>query len=409
MTKVFYGWVVTGCAFFALAVTNGLTFSGITVFDESMLREFGWTRGTLKFRDLLTMALAGVLSPLAGALADKYGVKWLMVGGATLLTVALVLYGFIGTAAHMYAIHTLFAVVLATCGIVMAVILVSRWFVKNRGTATGLAMVGTSLGGAVFPAVGASLVGIYGWRTSLMLFAVAPALLLVVLLTLLRERPSDMGLAPLGAGTPSQAAVAAGGMEYRDALRTPVFWMIAAAGMMTFYCILGTSAHVFLYLRGLGVPVAEAARGLSWLFVMGLIGKFVFGYVADRLPHKTVLVINVGIMLAGSLALASMRPGGFWPFVVLFGLGWGGIYTMLQLLTIDAFGLKAAGKVLGTRTVVDALGGGLGPWLTGILFDRTGSYQVPFMVISGLVALTFVTAALLRVETGARPAAAGRA
>jgi MFS family permease len=242
-----------------------------------------------------------------------------------------------------------------------------------------------------------------------MLFAVAPALLLVVLLTLLRERPSDMGLAPLGAGTPSQASAAAGGMEYRDALRTPVFWMIAAAGMMTFYCILGTSAHVFLYLRGLGVPVAEAARGLSWLFVMGLIGKFVFGYVADRLPHKTVLVINVGIMLAGSLALASMRPGGFWPFVVLFGLGWGGIYTMLQLLTIDAFGLKAAGKVLGTRTVVDALGGGLGPWLTGILFDRTGSYQVPFMVISGLVALTFVTAALLRVETGARPAAAGRA
>ena len=77
------------CAFFTLLVTNGLTFAGITVFDESMLREFGWSRGTLKFRDMLTMGLAGLLSPLAGAIADKYGVKWLMAGGAALLAVAL--------------------------------------------------------------------------------------------------------------------------------------------------------------------------------------------------------------------------------------------------------------------------------------------------------------------------------
>ena len=74
---------------------------------------------------------------------------------------------------------------------------------------------------------------------------------------------------------------------------------------------------------------------------------------------------------------------------------------MLQLLTIDAFGLKAAGRVLGTRTVIDALGGGLGPWMTGLLFDRTGSYQVPFLVISGCVVLTFVAAATLRIQSPA--------
>ena len=198
MRRVFYGWVIAGTAFFTLLVTNGLTFAGITVFDESMLRDFGWSRGTLKFRDLLTMGLAGVLSPIAGAIADKYGVKWLMAGGATLLAIALLLYGQIGNVAHMYAIHVLFAGVLASCGIVMAVILVSRWFVKKRGTATGLAMVGTSMGGALFPALGAWLVGLYGWRISLMLYAVFPAALLLVILFLVRERPSDMGLLPYG-------------------------------------------------------------------------------------------------------------------------------------------------------------------------------------------------------------------
>ncbi len=404
--RIFYGWVIAVCAFLALMVSNGLTFAGITVFDESLLREFGWSRGTLKFRDLLTMALAGVLSPFAGAIADRFGVKWLMVFGATLLTGALLIYSRIGSAAHMYGIHILFAVVLATCGIVMAVILVSRWFVKRRGTATGIAMVGTSMGGALFPTLGAAFVAAYDWRTSFLLLALFPAVLLVVLLVFLREKPSDMGLQPLGAeAAPAGVPRAVEGMEYRDALRTRTFWLIAAAGAMTFYAILGVSSHLFLHLRGQDIEFQAAARGLSWLFLMGLTGKFLFGYLADLFDHKKVLVANLAIMFAGSVALASMKTAAFWPFVILFGLGWGGIYTLLQLLTIDAFGLKAAGRVLGTRTVVDALGGGLGPWVTGYLFDATGSYQVPFLLISGLTLLTLIGSTTLRIDSPPRAAA----
>jgi len=297
--------------------------------------------------------------------------------------------------------------VLASCGIVMAVILVSRWFVKRRGTATGIALVGTSLGGALYPALGASLLGTHGWRTSLMIYSIFPVALVVILLIFVRERPADVGQQPLGVGTPAPGRPAAvAGVEYGAAIRTRTFWIIAAAGMFTFYSILGISAHLFLHLRGQGFDVPTAARGLTWLFLMGLTGKFLFGYLADHFAHKRVLLVNLGIMLAGSLALASMRPGGFWFFVVGFGLGWGGIYTMLQLLTIDAFGLKAAGRVLGTRTVVDALGGGLGPWVTGLLFDWTGSYQLPFLLVSGLIVLTWLAALALRVEPPAVPAPA---
>jgi MFS family permease len=398
MKRFFYGWAIAASAFFTLLVTNGLTFAGITVFDPAMLKEFGWSRGTLKFRDFLTMALAGVLSPLAGAIADKYGVKWLMAGGAALLAVALVAYGQIGSAAAMYAVHVLFAVVLASCGIVMAVILVSRWFVKKRGTATGLAMVGTSAGGALFPALGGLLVGTYGWRTSLTLYAIFPAALVIVILLLIRERPADMGLEPLGAAAPGSAGGPPPGLDYGEAVRTRTFWLIAAAGSMTFYAILGISANLVLHLRGQGLDLPAAARGLSWMFIMGLVGKFLFGYLADLFDHKRVLLVNLAIMFAGSLALASMQMRLFWPFVILFGLGWGGIYTLLQLLTMDAFGLKAAGRVLGTRTVMDAVGGGLGPWVTGWLFDRTGSYQVPFLVVSALILVTFFSSMTLRIS-----------
>ena len=408
MKRYFYGWVIAGCAFFTLLVTNGLTFAGITVFDESMLREFGWSRSTLKFRDLLTMGLAGLLSPLAGAIADKYGVKRLMAFGAATLVAALLLYGQVGSALQMYLVHVMFAVVLASCGIVMAVILVSRWFVAKRGTATGIAMVGTSMGGALFPALGGMLVGPFGWRSSLMVYAIFPAVLLAVILLLVRERPGDMGLKPLGADGPARPGAPPAGLDYRDAIRTRTFWLIAAAGSMTFYAILGISSHVFLYLRGQGFDVQTAARGLSWMFLMGLTGKFLFGYLADLFDHKRVLLVNLGLMFAGSLALASMNTDLFWPFVILFGLGWGGIYTLLQLLTMDAFGLKAAGRVLGTRTVVDALGGGLGPWVTGWLFDRTGSYQVPFLLVSGLILLTLLISTILRIHPPASEPAGTR-
>ena len=108
--KIFYGWNIAVCAMLVLWVSNGLIIPGITAFDPSLLEEFGWSRGTLKFRDLITFALAGLLGPLAGAAADRYGVRRFMLFGAALLAVCMVLYGRITSVMHMYAIHALFAV-----------------------------------------------------------------------------------------------------------------------------------------------------------------------------------------------------------------------------------------------------------------------------------------------------------
>jgi MFS family permease len=401
---LFYGWVVVGCALVTLMVTNGMTISGITVFDEHILREFGWSRGSLKFRDLLQFALSGLLAPFAGALADRFSVKRLMMTGAAILAVCFVAYSRISSLAGVYAIHVMIAVVLALAGLVLNVLLVSRWFVARRGTAIGLALVGTSLGGVLLPPLGAALIAAVGWRTALQLAALLPLALIVLLGVLAQDWPEKMGLKPLGlrplgAETPgSTQSPAPHGVDYVEAIRTRTFWVIALCAMTTFYSILGVQAHLVLHLRGLGLAPAAAAGGLSLLYAMGLLGKFLFGYLADALDRKMVFVANIALMLTGSLCLASMNPALFWPFVVLFGFGWGGLYTMLQLLTMDSFGVRAGGKILGTITVLDALGGGLGPWVTGVLFDRTGGYQAPFMLVAGLIALALVLALTIRVR-----------
>jgi predicted MFS family arabinose efflux permease len=101
-------------------------------------------------------------------------------------------------------------------------------------------------------------------------------------------------------------------------------------------------------------------------------------------------------MLLGAVFLASMNEALLWPFILIFGLGWGGLYTMLQLTCMDAFGTRAGGKILGTITVLDAIGGGLGIWITGVLFDRSKSYESAFMLIATLVFLAFLAALALQ-------------
>ena len=397
--RPFDGWKIAIAAMFTLMVTNGMIIGGINVFDESLLEEFGWNRGQLKFRDLLTFTFAGLLGPFVGALADRFGVRRLMFVGAALLSGCYYAYGSISSKEGMYLIHVLFAAVLATCGLIVTVMLVSHWFVAKRGTAIGIALVGTSLGGTFLPKLGTWLIGELGWRQAFRIEALLPILLLVVIALVVRDRPEDVGQRPLMPPedeTGSKATVPAAGLEYGEALRTGTFWALAFAAMATFYSILGAQAHLFLHFRDLGFSPEKASSALAALFLLALVGKFVWGYLADVLPQKRVLLINIAVMGAGGVLLATLNGKLAMGAVILFGLGWGGLYTLLQLLTMNAFGLKAAGKILGTITVLDAIGGGVGIWLTGRLYDLGGSYQVPFTVICVLIFLALAAATQIR-------------
>jgi len=406
LSRIFYGWWITGAALVALMVTNGMIIGGINVFDESLIEEFGWSRGALKFRDLLTFAFAGLMGPFAGALADRFGVRRLMVFGAALLTGCFVLYARIQNLSHMYVIHSLFAAVLATCGLIVTVMLVSYWFVEKRGTAIGITLVGTSLGGIFFPKFGTYLIENYGWRKAMLVEGIFPVALIIVILLVVHDRPRDRGFVPLGGEPTGGQGQELSGLTYGEAIRTVTFWALAFAAMTTFYSILGAQAHLFLHFRDLGASPSTASSSIASLYMMALIGKFFWGFLADKLNQKAVLLTNIAVMWLGAVCLATLNPSLLWPAVLLFGLGWGGLYTLLQLLTMNSFGLRAAGKILGTITVLDAIGGGLGIWLTARLYDQGGSYALPFTVLAVLIFLAFLAAILIRPVQGADGAAA---
>ncbi|WP_170228326.1 MFS transporter [Denitratisoma oestradiolicum] len=398
-----YPWLVAFLAMSILLVTNGLTTTGITAFDESLLREFGWSRGQLKLRDLITLGTAGLLAPFAGALIDRFGVRRLILAGSLLFAGLYYGYGLIESNIHMYFIHAGFGLVLVCAGLNVSVILVSQWFVKYRGRAIGIALVGSSLGGVIFPPIVLALIDSGGWRGGFQMLAAA-ALLLFAAAYIIVRRPEERGLKPLGAedtqSATSKTTNNANDVRYRDALRTRSFWALAFVAMTTFYSILAMASHLFLHLRDIGFDPKTAGSGLSILFGLGLTSKFFFGFISDLINPKKVFIANVTVMLIGILTLATFNRDLIWIGIVVTGFGWGGLYTMIQLQAVNNFGVTDAGKILGTITMLDSIGGGLGIWLTGILFDRYGSYHIPFYVLSLLLSLALMASFFVRKEVG---------
>lgn len=403
----YYGWYIAFSAATLLLVTNSLTLSGLAVYDESLLKTLEATtgetalRGPLKLRDLITFWGSGILAPFAGAFADRVGVRPLMVTGLALLSTSYFAYSNVSTFGQIYGIHVLMAMALATCGLLVNVILVSRWFVRKRGLALGITLAGTSLGNAIFPPLNAYLIEHFGWQSAFRATSAIPLALIPLVLFVLKERPADKGLVPPGDFTTSAGAghSQSAGLTYGEALGSVNFWVLALIAMCTFYSVLAMTTNLQLHMRSQGYSPQTAAAGSTVIFMTGLVGKLLSGQIAESFGRKRIFIGTLGLMGIGAWFLTWAGSASIWAALVCFGFGWGGLYTLLQLLAADSFGLRQLGPILGTITVLDTFGGGLGPYFTGLMYDRTGSYTMPFAVIASLVTFAFLLSTQLRIET----------
>ncbi len=403
--KRYYPWLMAIMGMLVLLTSNGLIVTGLTAFDESLLKEFDWSRSQLKMRDLITLVLAGWLGPFIGAIIDRAGPRRLILGGIALLGAMYFAYAFVNSLTHLYLIHVGLGVVLVAAGLNVAVIYVSQWFSVQRGTAIGIALVGTSLGGMIFPPLAVHLLKTMDWRTAFMWEMAIPATFLVIAYFLVHS-PSEKNIKPWGADKVAAKAVADAAanivtlpdLTYRQALRTRTFWALATVAMTTFFSIMAVSQNLFLHMRDLQFTPVQAGSALSLMFGLAMVGKFLFGMLADILSAKVVFIVNVLIMASGAAVLSTMRPDLVWYALILFGLGWGGLYTMIQLLAVNAFGLSSAGKILGTVTLLDATTAGLGIWMAAKIFDMTGSYKPAFQLVFVLIAVALLMSTLVRDE-----------
>lgn len=359
---------------FILVCTNGMTFSGLTLFDSSLIEEFGWSRGTLKFNGFLNLFCAALIVPFMGVIIDKYGIKPSLIFGLILLSACLFAYSLIQNNMQMYGIHVAFAFGLATAGTLPVVILVTQNISSRRGLALGIALAGTSLGGFILPLIVPTLIENMGWRQTFKFEAIVPLIIAGLVFLFIKNKK---GGEDKESKTDDLVEV-----TFADALKSREFWFLSTIGFFTYYSIMAVYGNLFLYMTELDFTQKEAGYALSIFSIVIVSAKFGSGALTEKLNKYTLFRIQVAIMLLGAIFFAFNTNTSVWIAILLFGIGWGGMYTLINFIIITAFGVNAAGKIGGTISTFESMGAGLGIWLSGLIADKTGNYSLSFWIVA---------------------------
>ena len=409
-----YRWIILAVCFFTITFTNGLTLGGLVVFDRELLNYLSEVTGEeilrqdLKLKDAITLWSTAVFAFLAGIIIDRIGVRSLMMTGLLILSATFYFYAQSDSLMDMYIIHIFQGLVLSMSGMVINVILISKWFNDNRGLAIGVLLAGTSVGNGVFPQINTYLLTISDgdWRQVMMWLALIPLAYIPVIFAFIKEKPEDLKIEENNyTGDEVKTANIQTGFTLEQTLSSANFWFLSVMAFCTFYSILAMIGHVFLMLDGEGYSPQVSATGVSIIFIGGFIGKVISGKLAEMIGRKKVLVGGVAMMLLGSTLLVSAifykNPLLIWIGLSLYGTGWGGLYTLIQLLVADLFGLIAIGKIMGVINIIDTIGGGLGPIITAVIYDSTQNYLTPFLVICGLLTIALISSSMLKIDDNA--------
>lgn len=389
-----YGWVIVAVSTLALVVSNGLAIGGLPPFYKPVRDEFValgaidalTAESFIANAANITFLMSGVFSLIGGWLITRFRLKPLMIVGCALLGSGLILHSQAETASMVYLSRFLMGASLGFIGVAPNVVLVSNWFHVGRGTALGIVLTGTSLGGTIIPLIAAPLISSYGWRNAML--AISALIWLVLLpgvLFLVKERPEIV--------TGSEdTAVVVEGMTLGEAVRTPLFWVFGLCAALVFYPIFVTSQQFILYLQSpkIGVSASTAAFAQSALFAISIGGKFLAGFLSDRFTAVKVMAFCALLMFAASLVLLSLKAGNALLFLLPFALGYGGTFVLLQRLTADLFGRREVGKILGLITLIEVIGAAIGGKITGYLADQSGGdYTTAFYGVTIAAGLAF--------------------
>jgi sugar phosphate permease len=396
-SRFFYGWVIVAISTLALVVSNGLSIGGLPVFYKPMLADMIAIGGVEadKAQSMvggaagLTFLFAGFLAPIVGYLLTKISTKIMMCIGCVILGAGLVIYSQANSSGIVYLAHSLLGVSLGFVGVLVNTVLISNWFRRNRGLALGIVLTGTSFGGVLIPQIATPLITSYGWRTAMIYVSLIVWLVLLpAAIFLVKSRPSDIGLLPDGdelfANDAENKSVELSGMTLMQAIATPTFWIFSICAALIFYGIFVVSQQLNLYLQTpkMGFSLADAGNVQSKMFTASVVGKFLFGFLSDRFKSTRVMFFGAVLMFASTLVLLNLTAENVLLFVIPFGLTYGGIFVLLQLLVADYFGLKNLGTILGAVTVIETIGGALGTRITGMVADANGGdYSRAFMIL----------------------------
>lgn len=403
--KYYYGYNIVAASFIIQSVCVG-TLVTFGIFFKEFQSEFGWSRAAISGATSLNYLLSGVFGIIFGRLNDRIGPKFLIMISGLSLGIGYILMSRMNALWHLYLAFGIFIGIGVSTVDVVTLSTIARWFVKRRGAISGVVKVGTGSGQFLIPLIAAFLIIKFGWRNAYVIIAAALFILLLLTAQVLRRDPQSMGLLPdneSNSTSGSKGKYSAKGLTLKEAALTRQLWIMCMAWFTVFFCLLTIPVHIVPHASDIGISPGTAAGVMSAIGGVSILGRIVMGATNDRLGGKRSLIICFIVLLC-SLTWIQFA-GNTWMlflFAAIYGFAHGGFFTVISPTVAELFGIASHGTIFGIILFCGTIGGSIGPIMAGAIFDRTGSYQIAFLVLAGVAILGMAMIGFLKPVTNVK-------
>ena len=388
-----YAWVVLAVCFLITTLTYAGSYS-FGLFFNPLRAEFGWSSAQTSGVFALFMFCYCIFGIFSGWAVDRIGPRITTIAGGLCLGLGFLFSGMVHNLWQIYLSYGLLAGagMSSVYGPVMTT--ASRWFRRRQGLALGLVSSGIGLGTFIGPPIFGHLIPTYGWRVSYIAAGICIGSIMILVGFLLRkdpvqaaERPEERKESAAERRPPRGPGVDA--WSAREVIRTKPFWLYAAVYLMVGFGLQMMLAHLVPYMQETyRLSPSAAAAVFSVIGVASASGRLIMGGVSDYLGARKSLALSVVVEgVAVGLIVLSTRQWMLYPFGILLGFGYGGHAPQFPAIIRELFGMKRMGRNIGLQQTFYGSGALLGPLLAGWMFDRTGSYVLPFAIASGVLML----------------------
>ena len=397
--KFSYHYVIVIACFIMMAATVGITVNTFTIISPAMIADLGITATQVQLISLVSTFGNMGAGLFVGRIMAKFGMRKTMTVGTILMCSGFALRGASSTMLTLCASNLLCGLGMAEISTIPSGVLVNNWFsMEKKGTMSGIAFAGSVFGGIVFVQVANLLMKTYDWRvTHYVLAAICAVLMLPISMFVVRARPEDKGLCPLG----SENAVGGGscpvvtGISGKKFFKTGSFWLLAVTVFVIGFTNMGIQRNFAICLQNEhGHSEDFAAMVYSAVMLIQIFGKLILGRVYDKKGVKVGTIYNTVLAIATvAFAVVSSNPIMAVCFGVIFGL-LGSMTTVTPpYLTALIVGRKYYAGIFGVVNVFFNIGVAVGPVVAARIFDATGSFNsawIAFAVLSVIITFTTV-------------------
>ncbi len=393
----YYGWIIVTGSGSSMFVRNSAATLTIAVFVYPMSENLGWSRTVIVGASSLAGILAIFISPLSGWLIQKYGTKITLLISVLLLGLSIALLSQTFSPIMFYLFFGISRIIFSSPIQIGATTIVTKWFSKNRGKATGLLGMFHSLGMGFFPLFAQIIMNISGgnpdsWRNSWLWLGISVWIISIPLISLtLFNSPSDLGI-KTNVSKREKAVSEKLGRSYKSvslkfALKSITFWMLAIVGFLTYFIHTGVNIHQAAYLIDKGISPIYAATTLTIMAIGTGFGSIICGWASDKFQaKKTYFFIALWLALSSFLFLGISNIFSAFVVAFIFGIALGGLLVIPPVVLADIFGKENIGAIRGYSEPFVSAGQAFGGITAALIYDFSGSYELTFPIFT-LVAI----------------------